>query len=46
MHGIPTTMLTHVLAVDWLLDRVDGFCKVSHSKCKITSLYLPDIIRC
>ena len=28
MHGIPTTMLTHVLAVDWMLDRVDGFCKV------------------
>ena len=28
MHGIPTTMLTHVLAVDWLLDRADGFCKV------------------
>ena len=28
MHGIPTTMLTHVLAVDWFLDRADGFCKV------------------
>ena len=28
MHGIPTTMLTHVLAVDWMLDRIDGFCKV------------------
>lgn len=28
MHGIPTTVLTQVLAVDWLLDRLDGFCKV------------------
>ena len=33
MHGIPTTMLTHVLAVDWMLDRVDGFCKVTNTGC-------------
>ena len=28
MHGIPITYLTNVLAVDWVLDRVDGLCKV------------------
>ena len=28
MHGIPTTYLTNVLAIDWVLDRIDGLCKV------------------
>ena len=28
MHGIPITYLANVLAVDWLLDRVDAVCKV------------------
>ena len=28
MHGIPTTYLTNVLAVDWVLDRIDGLCNV------------------
>ena len=28
MFGLPTTMLASILAVDWLLDRLDGLCKV------------------
>jgi len=28
MFGLPTTKLTSILAVDWLLDRLDGLCKV------------------
>ena len=28
MHGLPTENLTSLLSVDWLLDRVDGLCKV------------------
>ena len=31
MHGIPITYLANVLAVDWLLDRVDAVCKVGIS---------------
>ena len=29
MFGLPTTKLASILAVDWLLDRLDGLCKVS-----------------
>ena len=28
MFGLPTTKLASILAVDWLLDRLDGLCKV------------------
>ena len=28
MFGLPTAKLTSILAVDWLLDRLDGLCKV------------------
>ena len=27
MHGLPTQNMTSLLAVDWLLDRVDSVCK-------------------
>ena len=28
MHGLPTRHMGRILAVDWLLDRLDGLCKV------------------
>ena len=28
MFSLPTTKLASILAVDWLLDRLDGICKV------------------
>lgn len=28
MHGLPTRHMSRILAVDWLLDRLDGLCKV------------------
>ena len=28
MHGLPTDLMANILIVDWLLDRVDGICKV------------------
>ena len=27
MFGVPTTRLTSILAVDWLIDRIDSICK-------------------
>ena len=27
MFGVPTSRLTSILAVDWLIDRVDSVCK-------------------
>ena len=42
MHGIPTTMLTHVLAVDWMLDRVDGFSKVLTDATAVGVIYTRD----
>ena len=41
MFSLPTTKLASILAVDWLLDRLDGICKVFLHKSKL-SLFIDE----